>query len=217
MGSSYEDSRGWCTTVKRKRVGQRAGGGGVRNLNSVLPKAPVLREHRHLATAAKAVFSLLRSDLFTVPHLENKQLSPEKRNGASSRLAPPSCSLGLGNGPLNLQDSSNTGCAVPSPGTDQTLLPAHPRQDQPALDPRAAHHGLSQDYTVQAAFLPPVPHPVEDNSCATAMMAQHAQPKSSYAPSGARSLLQMEKSKVNPVPERSPRFSRLMRWLETTW
>lgn len=71
VGSSYEDSRGWYATVKRKSgTALGRGVGEVRNLNSVLPKAAVLREHCHLAAAAKAVFSLLSSDLFTVSHLD---------------------------------------------------------------------------------------------------------------------------------------------------
>lgn len=53
VGSSYEDSRGQHTTVKRE---WDSVGGGVRNLNSVSLKAAVLREHCHRAMAAKTVF-----------------------------------------------------------------------------------------------------------------------------------------------------------------
>lgn len=55
VGSSYEDSRGQHTRVKREREWDSVGG-GVRNLNSVSLKAAVLREHCHRAMAAKTVF-----------------------------------------------------------------------------------------------------------------------------------------------------------------
>lgn len=143
--------------------------------------------------------------MFTVPHLDilrKRQLSPEKRNRASSWLPPPSCSLGLGTGPLNVQVPSNTGCGVPSQGTDETLLPTHPCQDQPALDPRAAHHGPSRGYVVLAAFLPPAPHPVADNSRATAATARRTQPSPAtlpLEPPGSYRTIRMAKSKVNPA------------------
>lgn len=56
VGSSYEDSRGQHTTVKREREWDSVGRGAVRNLNSVSLKAAVLREHCHRAMAAKTVF-----------------------------------------------------------------------------------------------------------------------------------------------------------------